>query len=267
MLSNFHTHSSFCDGRNTPEEIVLAAVDAGFDAIGFSGHGYTPFDLRYCMKETDAYIAEVRRLQEKYRSEIEVYLGVEEDAFSPVDRARFDYIIGSSHYFCVNGAYLPIDSSYAYFKECLAAFDYDTVALAEQYYIAFCEYIVQRRPDIIGHFDLVTKFDELDASLFLGDEVYRRIAADALREAAGSGAVFEVNTGAIARNLRTSPYPSEELLHLLKSLDAPIVLSSDSHEIRTLAFAFEETKRYLWDIGFRYCMTMHNGRLEKRNLL
>lgn len=36
MLTNFHTHSMFCDGDNTPEEIVSAALDFGFSAIGFS---------------------------------------------------------------------------------------------------------------------------------------------------------------------------------------------------------------------------------------
>jgi len=41
MLSNYHTHSTFCDGKNTPEEIVLAAIDKGFDVIGLSGHGHT----------------------------------------------------------------------------------------------------------------------------------------------------------------------------------------------------------------------------------
>ena len=27
MLTNYHTHTTFCDGNNTPEEVVLAAID------------------------------------------------------------------------------------------------------------------------------------------------------------------------------------------------------------------------------------------------
>ena len=46
MLSNLHTHSTFCDGRNTPEQVVTAAIEQGFDSVGFSSHGYTSFDLR-----------------------------------------------------------------------------------------------------------------------------------------------------------------------------------------------------------------------------
>ena len=63
MLANYHTHTSFCDGKNTPEEIVLYAIEKGFTSIGFSGHGYTPFDLRYCMKDTEGYIKEISRLK------------------------------------------------------------------------------------------------------------------------------------------------------------------------------------------------------------
>ena len=124
MLANFHTHSTFCDGKNTPEEIVLAALEKGFASIGFSGHGYTPFDLRYCMKDTAGYIAEIKRLRDKYRADIQIYLGAEEDAFATVARWEFDYIIGASHYLSVGEKHLPIDSSLDHFRRCLEAFDY-----------------------------------------------------------------------------------------------------------------------------------------------
>ena len=131
MLSNFHTHSTFCDGKNTPEEIVVAAIGKGFDAIGFSGHGYTPYSPGYCMKDTDGYIAEVGRLKEKYKTEIKICLGAEEDAFYPVERDRFDYIIGSAHYFLVDNKYYPIDSSPDCLKKCLDLFDHNVLRLAE----------------------------------------------------------------------------------------------------------------------------------------
>ena len=92
ILANYHTHSTFCDGKNTPEEIVLAAIDRGFSAIGFSSHGYTPFDLRYCMKDTDGYLREIRRLKDVYKQKIQIYLGLEEDAHAPANRADFEYI-------------------------------------------------------------------------------------------------------------------------------------------------------------------------------
>lgn len=176
MIANFHTHTIFCDGKNSPEEIILSAIDKGFSAIGFSGHGYTDFDLRYCIKDSGGYIAEINRLKDKYKKLIQVYLGIEEDSFSSIDRSKFDYIIGSSHYFHINNQYYPIDSNYDYFIRCLAIFDYDTIRLSETYYRSFCNYINFRKPDIIGHFDLITKYDELDSSLFLHNTEYNRIA-------------------------------------------------------------------------------------------
>jgi histidinol-phosphatase (PHP family) len=259
MKTNFHTHTVFCDGKSTAEEVVQSAVQKGFSAIGFSGHGYAAYDLRCCIKDTEAYIREVQRLKEVYRDQLQVYLGVEEDALSPVDRSRFDYIIGSSHYIYHRGEYYSIDGSYEAFKQCLALFEGDPLRFAETYYSTFCDYIRRRKPDIIGHFDLVTKFDELDTPLFLQNPAYRDLAETYLVEAAKSGSIFEVNTGAIARGLRTAPYPSAELLHVLKKLDAPLILSSDSHHKDTLDFAFEEAKHYLREIGFRQIFTLQQN--------
>ena len=38
--SNFHTHSTFCDGKDTLWELVEEAVRLGCPAIGFSGHSF-----------------------------------------------------------------------------------------------------------------------------------------------------------------------------------------------------------------------------------
>ena len=32
---NYHTHTTYCDGKSTPEEIVLEAIRLGMDTIGF----------------------------------------------------------------------------------------------------------------------------------------------------------------------------------------------------------------------------------------
>lgn len=262
-MVNLHTHSTFCDGKNTPEEIVIKAMEKGFSAIGFSGHAYTGFDVRYCMRDTEGYIAEINRLKQVYGGDIEIYLGMEEDAFAETDRSRLDYIIGSSHYFCVDGRYYPIDSSYDYFKKCLEVFKYDCVSLAETYYSSFVKYIKSRKPDIIGHFDLITKFDELDVSLFLENGEYKKIAENYALQAAEAGCIFEVNTGAISRGMRKTPYPSKELLYALKKQDAGLILSSDSHVTDTLDFGFEEATAYLRDIGFKHLYTLSRSEFVK----
>ena len=34
---DYHTHTTFCDGKCTAEEMVCAAISFGMDEIGFSG--------------------------------------------------------------------------------------------------------------------------------------------------------------------------------------------------------------------------------------
>lgn len=263
MLANFHTHTTFCDGKNTPEEIVIEAINRGFSSLGFSGHGYTDFDLRYCMKDVDLYINEINRLKEKYKKEIQIYCGVEEDAFSPVDRERFDYIIGSEHYLYVNGKYYPIDSSLDCFKKCLDIFEGDIIRLSEAYYNSFCDYVIKRKPDIIGHFDLITKFDEVNSLCFSKNEEYNNVAERYITAAVKADCIFEVNTGAISRGFRTTPYPNENLLFLLKKYNSKVILSSDSHSKETLDFDFQNVKKYLFDIGFRYIYTFYDNEFRK----
>lgn len=263
MLSNFHTHSVFCDGKNTPEQIICAAIEKGFSAIGFSGHGFTSHDSRSCMKDTDSYITEVNSLKEKYRDKIQIYIGVEEDASRPVDRHRFDYIIGSAHYLHINGGCYPIDSNPQCMQACIDAFGGDSILLAQTYYSSFCAYILKRKPDIIGHFDLITKFDECTTPYFLENKHYQKIADEYAAVAAQSGCLFEVNTGAICSGYRNTPYPSESLLYTLKNLDAKLILSSDAHNAENLDYHFTETKKYLYDIGFRHLYTLHDGKFIK----
>ena len=259
MLSNFHTHCTFCDGKNTPEEVVQSALEKGFSALGFSSHGYSGFDLRYCLKDTQGYIAEIRRLKEKYEKDIQIYVGVEEESFSPVNRGDFDYIIGSSHYLQKAGKYYPVDSNLECFQKCFDVFDGDVIALSESYYQAFCSYILNRKPDIVGHFDLVTKFDEVGNFGILENKDYQKIAAKYAAETARSECIFEVNTGAISRFVRTAPYPSEALLHILKKANTRLILSSDSHQADTLDFGVEDAKLLLKDVGFKELYTLYNG--------
>ena len=92
MLANFHTHTVFCDGKNTQEEIIKAAIEKGFCSIGFSGHEYTDFDLRYCMKDTDGYLAEIHRLKEKYKDKIKIHIGFEMEYFPEYFDKMYAYV-------------------------------------------------------------------------------------------------------------------------------------------------------------------------------
>ena len=278
MLANYHTHTIYCDGKNTPREMIDTAIEKGFDILGFSGHGYTEFDFSYCMTETDKYIAEIEMLREEYRGKIDILIGVEEDMRYFVDRKRYDYIIGSSHYFVmegrnladsaplIGGKYQHIDSNFQCMKECVELFGGDTIALAESYYESFCDYLMNRKPDIVGHFDLITKFDEMEEPIFTGDPVYTRLAEKYMESVADIDCIFEVNTGAISRGYRTMPYPSENLLYILKKHGAKITLTSDCHAAENLDCFYAESRKLLSDIGFEYLTMLTSDGVKKEYL-
>ncbi len=263
MLSNLHTHTTFCDGQSTAEEMVQKAIEKGFVSLGFSGHAYTPFELTSCMKDEQGYINEINRLKEIYRKDIEIYLGTEEDAFSLIDRSKYEYIIGSLHFLKVNGQILPLDIGNEYMQRCFDAFGRSVERMAESYYATFTDYLIKRRPDVVGHFNLITKYDEVSDPIFLGNKKHDEIAKSFIETVANKGLLFEVNTGAIARGYRTLPYPSSELLYVLKKSGADITLTSDCHNADFLDCHFDETRLMLFDIGFRETTILHNNKFIK----
>ena len=66
-----HTHSVLCDGKDTLEEMVLTAIEKGFDSIGFSGHSFMDIYADFSMSPEKAgqYRAEIARLQKVYGSQ------------------------------------------------------------------------------------------------------------------------------------------------------------------------------------------------------
>ena len=267
MLCNLHTHTTFCDGHDTAEEMVKVAIEKGFSTLGFSGHGFTTTEEDYCMQDTKAYMNEIFRLKAAYADKIEIYCGVEEDASYPIsNRSAFEYILGSSHYLTIDGTTYSIDESLDAFKLCLKKMDGDYIKLADAYYDAFCRYIFTYKPDIIGHFDLITKYDERLGHPFQNDRNYQQLASSYIAKAAQSGAFFELNTGALARGHRSTPYPAEPLLYTLKKNEAKLVLNSDCHRANMLDYYFHEARDLLRDIGFTHIYGFSHGEFVAETL-
>lgn len=239
--ADLHVHTTFCDGKSTAEEVVLSAIEKRFSVLGFSGHAPMPFETDWCMKEESAarYRTEIARLKEKYHDKIRIYCGVEQDYFSESPTDVYDFVIGSVHYVKKDGCYLPVDET----REILSAavekhYGGDYYTFAEDYYALTQDVVQHTGADIIGHFDLITKFNEGD-SLF--DTRHPRYVAAWQSAAAAllpSGIPFELNTGAMSRGYRAAPYPAGDILVYLAEHGGCAVLSSDSHRADTLGFGF-----------------------------
>ena len=248
MLYNYHTHTTYCDGKNTAEEMVQKAIEHGLSELGFSGHSYTKFDLEPCMTRagTELYKKEINALKEKYKDKIKILLGIEYDYHSNEPTDDYDYILGSVHYIYKNGEYLCIDYSREKQIETVNKhYGGDFYAYIEDYYKTVAELYNKLKCDIIGHFDLVTKYNA-DGSLF--DTKHPRYiaawqaAADAIIK---TPAVVEINTGGIARGHVSEPYPSKEIIEYFKSHGKKMIFSSDCHNKDYLLCGYEKVKKYL----------------------
>ena len=253
MLQNLHTHSRFCDGADELEDIVLEAINQGFDTIGFSSHSFTPFDESYCMTDAAGYFDKIEELRADYRGRITILCGLEQDYFSASPSFDLDYVIGSVHYIKCKREYIPIDeSSDILIDAANRYFKGDIYSLCEEYYKLVGKVADKTNCDIIGHFDLISKFCETAPDLIdFNNERIIKAEEEAIESLIPYGVPFEVNTGAIARGLRTSPYPSQRGLEKIARMGGSVILTSDCHSKEKLSFGFDEARDLIRWCGFR----------------
>ena len=255
-FSTYHAHTTYCDGKNTAEEMILSAIEKGCPEIGFSGHSPLPgFSWPMSEEGVDEYFDEVSVLRDKYKDKIKVYIGIEQDLESVKIYLPFDYILGSNHAVTAGGIRVDVDGPIDFIHEKIKTnFDGDPYAYCEAYYQNTAKIYEKTKCDIIGHFDLVTKYIEKDPFFSETDARYIKARDLALEELLETPAVFEVNTGAISRGYRTTPYPHTDVLEKIKAKGKPIVVNSDSHRADTVDFLINETAEKLISEGFK-CIT------------
>ena len=255
VRADFHVHTAFCDGAATPREMAEAARTAGLTALGFSGHSFVEFDPASGMSAETAvrYQAEVRALRKEYAETLPIFLGIEKDVYGEADTAPYDYVIGSGHYVPLpGGGFSPVDVSPETAVSAIREhFSGDAFRYAAAYYEGLAaRLLTEPRVDIVGHFDLVAKFNEGGRLFDERDPRYQSAALDALEAVAKVHPRFEINTGAISRGWRSAPYPAPFLLKRLKELSGRIVLSSDSHSAFTLLHGFRVAAELARTCGF-----------------
>ncbi len=260
-----HTHTCFCDGKDEPEVLVRRAIELGFVSLGISGHGPAFWDP-YSMKneELPAYGAELLRLREKY-PQLELLVGIEHDSLGEPVGAGYDYVIESVHALEKDGQIYFVDWDAEKLKEAVAAFG-DPYAYTQAYYRACAEAYEKSTAQIAGHLDLLTKFRERMPLWEETDPRYLHGAFEALDSALDNGLVPELNTGAISRGYRTSPYPGKEILKRMAERNAPIIVTSDCHDARYLDCWYKEAAELLRSVGFRSTLRLRKNGFEEIGL-
>ncbi len=244
-MTNYHTHSTYCDGKASLREMVDFAVAHGFTALGFSGHSPLPFDNTYSITDYDGYCREVRALQQEYQDRIQISLGLEFDYvpgmledFTPlIKQGGLDYSIGSVHLIPVPGT-TPRDgndlwmidgSRYERYDEGLnRLFGGDIRAGVRAYFHNENAMLERNRPTILGHPDKIAMHNR--SRYFTEDEPwYENLALETLSLAHELGVIVEVNTRGIYKGRHPDYYPSRRLIKAMKQWRIPVIVSTDAH--------------------------------------
>ena len=253
IRSNIHSHTTFADGRDTPEEMVQAAVKLGFHTLGISEHGHADYDdCSMSLAQEPEYRAEVNRLKSKYAGIIRLLLGCEHDWLSPPNAADYDYWIESVHYVPAGSERWSVDSTRQILEDTARRlYGGDWYALCRAYFDTVCRSIEGTKASVLGHIELVMKFNERRDLFDDTDPRYLGPALECAELAARSGKLVEVNTGAIARGYRTQPCPGPAMLRRIRECGGRIIFSSDCHNSDYLDCGFEAAAALAGACGFR----------------
>jgi len=261
-LANYHTHTNFSDGKSTPEEMVLQAIELGFKILGFSDHSPVPFFSEWNMKyeKLIEYTTEIRRLKIKYQNEIEIYLGMEVDNIqfiannSTWNFMNLDYKIGSVHYLKTfeDGKYFNFDSSKIEFAKGLnEIFGNDIKKLIKYYYSQINKMLLNDKPDFVGHFDLITKFNKNHAFFDESEKWYQDIVNETLEIVKQTNSVLEVNTRGFYRLLTDNFFPNNWILKICREMKISLVINSDAHHEKELDSKLVNVYMFLKFIGYK----------------
>jgi len=268
MWLNFHTHSNFCDGKSTFEEIVDKAKLLNIKWLGFSSHGPLPFQCLWCMKEENLneYLNKIVTLK-KSQTDLEIYSGLEVDYIPNTIGPNYfskklDYTIGSIHFVerFEDGRGWEIDGPHSFFLEGLEKiFSNKIKGAIVRYFELTREMVEQSTPTIVGHLDKI-KIQNINNKFFTEtDSWYRNEIEKTLDSIERSGCVLEVNTRGIYQKKSSTTYPSPWILERIQAKNIPITISSDAHHCDDLINHFPETAKELKQIGFDKIHILHDG--------
>lgn len=254
-LCSVHTHSALCDGSASLREMAAAAYGTGVRYFGASGHSHTPApDDRGLVLPADmaAYRAGVLELRQEYAGRMEVLLGIELDACADVTPEGFDYWIGSVHDLLdpETGRYYFVDwDEAALARCCVEMFRGSFPALIGGYYQSVAA-IAAQKPTILGHLDLITKFNGGGGIFDEDDPRYRAAALAALHAADPDATLLEINTSAVVRGYRAAPYPAQFLLREWRRMGGQVILTSDAHTPEHIVSGYELAAEWAGRAGF-----------------
>ncbi|MGE5420531.1 MAG: histidinol-phosphatase [Chloroflexota bacterium] len=241
--TDYHIHTTFSDGRSSPEDYISAAAEAGLSEIGFSEH-LTPFmpPQKWNMDpaNTGKYLECIQNLKEKNSGikvrtglEVDFFPGREEETRAILSSIPLDYVIGSVHY----QGDVTVDLGPEYYE------GKNIDRLYEKYFETVLAAVRSRLFDIIGHCDLIRIYGYKPVSD--PEPLYRKLAKT-MKE---NNVAFEINTNGRNRKIADF-YPDRKYLHIFHEEKVPVCVNSDAHMPARVSQYFDEAYDLLRYTGF-----------------
>lgn len=237
---NLHSHTQFCDGRATMEEMAEAAATLGMEHYGFSPHSPVPIESPCNMSANDvpAYMAEVHRIQEKYReSKIKFYASMEidylGDEWGPshpyFQNLGLDYSIGSVHFIpSQEGVPVDIDGNFDSFKAKMSKyFHNDLRYVVDTFYAQSRKMIEAGGMQIVGHFDKIGHNASHYCPDIESEPWYEEHVHNLIDLMASKDIVAELNTKAWEGHRRM--FPHTRYLRRVLERGVRLIVNSDAH--------------------------------------
>ena len=272
---NLHTHSNFSDGKANAEDVVIEAINQGLEVLGFSDHSPVPFENSFAIKndQVSNYIETIKSLKEKYQDKIDIYCSMEMDFIPGIvknfkntkEELGLDYMIGSVHLVGndIEKLWFIDGSKVETYDEGLNNFyGGDIKKGVKTFFYQYNEMIETEEFDIVGHFDKI-KMHNRDRYFLEEDKWYRDLLMETLTLIKEKSLIVEVNTRGIYKKRSTDFYPATWLLPIMKEMNVPVVISSDSHKAEELTLCFKEAEDALRTAGYKETFCYKNGRYKR----
>ncbi|MFA6705144.1 MAG: histidinol-phosphatase [Bacteroidales bacterium] len=259
---NYHSHSTFCDGKNTLEEMALSAIERGMQYFGFSAHSPVPFknDFGLPTSEIDNYLNETKRLKKKYEDKIKLFTSMEfdyipkisEDIRERAEKYNLDYIISSIHLVSSENGLWFIDGSKQeiYDKGLIECFGGDIKKAVKAFYSQTNEMISKINPNILGHFDKV-KMHNKDRYFKEDEPWYRDLVMESIDLMKQNNTICEINTRGLYKGRSNDYFPQTPWIKALAQKQVRVTISTDCHKADEVDKLFVECSNHLKDCGHK----------------
>lgn len=254
MKIDGHIHSPYCPHGSTDsfELYIEKAIANQFTAITFTEHAPLPEGFIDPTPDKDSgmkpeylmnYIKDLQYLKEKYKSKIDICIGLEVDYIVGFEQQTtnllnevgpyLDDAILSVHFLQHENTYCCIDFSDEVYLQ-FAAQVGSIQVLYDLYYATVRRSIEADlgafKPKRIGHPTLVHKF-QLAHNEKINDAQQIELLLLLMKQTSYS---LDVNSAGLSKPLCREPYPPFEWIEFAKKIELPIVFGSDAHTAQDL---------------------------------